>query len=61
MSKPYLLYKCYRVCSNHFENTMFTNYLRNKLCHNAIPTLKMTNIRNDENIQVSMSFYRYLQ
>ncbi|KYM83695.1 hypothetical protein ALC53_05844 [Atta colombica] len=50
----------YRVCSNHFENTMFTNYLRNRLCHNAIPTLKI-NIGNDENIQISMSFYKYLQ
>ncbi|KYM76765.1 hypothetical protein ALC53_12813 [Atta colombica] len=40
---------------------IFTNHLRNRLCHNAIPTLKITNIGNDENIQVSTSFHRYLQ
>ena len=38
---------------------MFTNYLRNRLCHNAIPTLKITNTGNDENIQISMSIGIY--
>jgi len=59
MSKPHLLYK-FTEFVVIILNTMFTNYLRNRLCHNAIPTLKI-NIGNDENIQISMSFYKYLQ
>lgn len=32
-------YRSYRLCSDHFEDKMFTNQLRNKLNSNAVPTI----------------------
>jgi len=33
------LNKKYKLCSLHFENSMFQNKLKNRLVSNAIPTL----------------------
>ncbi|XP_067126439.1 52 kDa repressor of the inhibitor of the protein kinase-like [Centruroides vittatus] len=41
------LYTVHRVCEDHFEERMFLNSLRNRLHHNAIPTLfEITTIEN---------------
>ncbi|XP_071581481.1 uncharacterized protein [Temnothorax nylanderi] len=40
-----------RVCSDHFEDRMYTNYLKNRLLSLAQPTLNLgENLENDQNM-----------
>jgi hypothetical protein len=36
---PVILNKKYRLCSLHFEDKMFSNYQKNRLKSDAIPTI----------------------
>jgi len=36
---PVILNRKYRICSLHFEDTMFSNYQKNRLKPDAIPTI----------------------
>lgn len=43
-----------RVCSDHFEDRMYTNDLKNRLLPSAYPTLN-TDSKNKENENIAVS------
>lgn len=55
---PAVVYNKYFVCENHFDDMSFTNNMKNRLKHNAIPTKNIFPIMsealiNEYNINVA--------